>query len=345
MQFRLVFVLVCLLALSGLSFVSAQSPDPLIPGSGTWEVELVDVQNNCPADITLEDAWMPASGTQHVLSFSTLDRVPFDLHTLVAEEILDEPEAFEITHGDYNQYEIVPAIQTTPFLYRYAVLDEGYIVLEYTQTLALSDCMMVATYSIAFVSDTDAAVDLTLTGMPANLYNWTLFGDAEAPSYLDDDPSAPDGAFCAVDQSRSETWFFVADEAFVNRVSAAYGETLSYDIRAIQGNINQTFVDPHIELVVGNGIVLHYYFDYTPTNEWTRFEVRLDETAGWIDPDGSIPTDDPAIFPEIVRNITQVLIRGEYISGSDASCIANVRVGVVRRFRRSMTRQTWLRRW
>src|SRR5690606_25218254 len=58
-----------------------------------------------------------------------------------------------------------------------------------------------------------------------------------------------------------------------------------------------------------------------------RFEVRLDETAGWIDPDGSIPTDDPAIFPEIVRNITQVLIRGEYISGSDASCIANVRVG------------------
>src|SRR5690606_26258188 len=115
MQFRLVFVVVCLLALSGLSFVSAQSPDPRIAGSGTWEVELVDVQHNSPADITLEDAWMPASGTQHVLSFSTLDRVPFDLHTRVAEEILDEPEAFEITHGDYNQYEIVPAIQTTPF--------------------------------------------------------------------------------------------------------------------------------------------------------------------------------------------------------------------------------------
>lgn len=151
MRLRWVFVLVCLLILSGVSLVSAQSPDPIIPLSGTWTLTLDDLQNNCPAELTLEEAWMPAPDTQHDFAFSTLENTPFDLHVFVAgDEVFTDPEAYEVTVGDFNQYEIVPAIQTAPYLYRYAVLDEEYILLEYTQTLALSDCALVATYHLAF---------------------------------------------------------------------------------------------------------------------------------------------------------------------------------------------------
>lgn len=136
-----------------ISFASAQSPDPIIPTSGIWEVALSDLQNNCPSELRLADALAPKHGSQYSLTFSTLDAVPLDLHQLVAPlDVAESPEFFSITTGEFNQYEIIPAIQTQPLTYRYAVLDEQYIVLEYTQTLALSDCVLTATYGVNWVS-------------------------------------------------------------------------------------------------------------------------------------------------------------------------------------------------
>lgn len=330
MQFHRILMLSFTLIFS-LTITLAQSPDPIIPPDGTWEINLIGEENTCPSELPLEDAWMPESGSQHILTFSTLEDVPLDIHRIVAPlEIAETPEFFSVTEDEYNQYEITPEIQTQPYLYRYAVLEEEYIVLEYIETLSLSDCVLTATYSITFVSsnigETDAENVDTRDATSANIESWTVGGDSTDPTFVFDD-SNPDGAICGSDRSTGETWFFSADEGFVSEVNASYGQTLSYDIRITSGNLDNTYDDFDVELVVGNGIVLHYSFDYFPTDEWTHFEVILDETAGWIDVDGVIPTDDAELFPQIVQDITGINIRGEYITGSDSACIANIQIG------------------
>ncbi|WP_228845318.1 laminin B domain-containing protein [Phototrophicus methaneseepsis] len=302
-----------------------------MPYTGTWEVTLLDEQNNCPAELLLSGAWVPANGSQHVLTFSTLEAVPLDLHKVVAPvEVEETPEFFSVTTGDYNQYEIIPTIQTQPYLYRYAILEEQYIVLEYTQTLALSDCVLTATYNLTLISsDTSTTGETTSTedAASAPLNNWALGGDSSDPVFLFDDPAAPDGALCGTDQAQGETWFFSADPAFVSEVNASYGQTLSYDIRISEGNTDNAYDDFDVELVVGNGIVLHYTSGSYPTSEWTHFEVKLDETAGWVDVDGFMDTSDPALFAQMIQDVTQVNIRGEYIVGDDTACITNVQIG------------------
>ncbi len=334
-MFRL---LVLFVTLTFWTTTLASANEEILPESGVWELILLNVYENCPADLPFADAWMPPIGSQHALTFSSLETLPHDLHTLVAaEEVRETPEIFPFFPGDIaNQFEVVPRFQIglEPFIYRYTVLSPSIIAINYYETLALSDCVLVMSYALRLVDAVDAveagaetgrvpAVMPAIAGIQADLSQWTVFADATELVLIFDDPAAPDGALCASDLSQGETWYFEADEAFVSAIQNGYGMTLSYVIR-IASNFNSTYEDYDIELVIGNAFALQYNFNLPPSGDWTPYSVELREGVGWYDVDGMLDVDDPELFQQLLRDVSIVRIRGEYVVGADTECIANV---------------------
>lgn len=328
---RLSAILVsCLCLIVGT--LNAQTPNPTLPKSGDWLVTEVQELNNCPDQFLPENRWTVEDGAVYSFNFTTLDSVLVDLHEMLDErESIQNPSYYTFTTADYNQYEIYPNIMTQPYTYRYAVLDAEHIIMEYTQTIALSNCQLIISYNINYLGDAGMGGMGGMTSAPsqtADLHAWGTMGDAIEMFTIPESATA----ICATDGAMNETWYFMADDAFVDAVRFGYGETLNYDLKLL--NTGNRYHDaPDIILVIGNGgFEMHYQFDYalddsSPTTEWQSYSVMLDELAGWVEPEGVFELSDRAVFREVLELVAQVWIRGEYIVGDDQACIDNVSVG------------------
>jgi hypothetical protein len=76
----------------------------------------------------------------------------------------------------------------------------------------------------------------------------------------------------------------------------------------------------------GSGTTLVYDTAYNPSTTWTSYSVLLTETSGWKvgSLSGSIPSQSQ--FSDVLSDITDIKIRGEYVSGPDTGGLDNVTV-------------------
>jgi len=151
---------------------------------------------------------------------------------------------------------------------------------------------------------------------------WKVFGDATSsePTYVATGGN-PGGYLLANDRAVGGIWYWKAPAKFMGNHSGAYGDTLSYDLRQTPTSSQINRVDIFL---VGGGITLVYDTSYNPGLNWTPYSIGLTETAGWDigSLGGAAPTQ--AQMQQVLGNITDLQIRGEFVNGNDTGRLDNV---------------------
>lgn len=138
------------------------------------------------------------------------------------------------------------------------------------------------------------------------------------PSWL---PSAgnPNGCIFTPDPGGDE-FYFEAPPAFVVGLSQMYGGSLNWDIRSDQ---NGSFQAADVILIAPSMVLVRDDLPQTTTS-WQTFGVNLTEVGWHIDmlPNGVEPTADQ--FKSVLATLTNVRIRGEFVSGEESTWLDNV---------------------
>ena len=148
---------------------------------------------------------------------------------------------------------------------------------------------------------------------------WTVTGDAQGASVTPDWHSTggnPGGYVSADDNVQGGTWYWKAPAKFRGNHLNAYGDTLSYDLR--QSSLNSQFNNVEIHLT-GGGLSLTRETPH-PGTGWTPYSINLTE-SGWLIGQAA-PSETQ--MKQVLANITDLQIRGEFVSGSDTGSLDNV---------------------
>jgi hypothetical protein len=132
----------------------------------------------------------------------------------------------------------------------------------------------------------------------------------------------PDGCIRASDLT-SDTWYFVAPEAYLGDLGATYGTQIRFDLR--QASTTSQFDGPDV-LLQGESITLVHDTAFNPGTDWTRFSVPLLSEAWRVGSlTGAAPTE--AELRGVLAAVAGFQIRGEYRSGDDTAWLDNVIFG------------------
>lgn len=154
---------------------------------------------------------------------------------------------------------------------------------------------------------------------------WTVVGDAEGgqaePDHVPEGGSAG-GYLEATDDVSGGVWYWNASTPYLGDRSAYAGGTLSFDLR--QSATDSQFNATDVVLISGD-TSLGYDFGKASTHpgtDWTRYEVEL-SADGWTNLDtGDAATEDE--FEQVLSDLDELRIRGEYREGSDTGGIDEV---------------------
>lgn len=150
---------------------------------------------------------------------------------------------------------------------------------------------------------------------------WRITGDAQgggiSPTYNSSDGN-PGGYISATDNVQGGVWYFQAPDAFHGDFSDAYGTDLTFDLRQNRTDSQFNSVDIYLR---GNGLDLTFDTPNNPGTDWTSYSVTLTESSGW-QLDGAAPTQ--AQFAQALADVTDLQIRGEFVTGSDVGDLDNV---------------------
>jgi hypothetical protein len=131
----------------------------------------------------------------------------------------------------------------------------------------------------------------------------------------------PDGHLSRTDPQSGSTFYFNAPAQFLGDMSAAFGGTLTYDIRRTAG----TLFNAADVIIVGGASPLTLVFDAAtqPTTNWSSFAVPF--SAGqWRVGSLSGAFATPQQIADVLSALTALRIRGEYINGSETGRLDNV---------------------
>jgi hypothetical protein len=147
---------------------------------------------------------------------------------------------------------------------------------------------------------------------------WTMLGDV-ASSGWQATGGDPGGYYQWVDAATGADSYFNAPSKFLGDMSAYYGGSLTYSLQDTGDNYNGV---PDIKLI-GDGMELDFYDAGTPgiTPSWGNFSATL-TASGWETTGGSAATTQE--MDEVLGDLTQLEIRGEYVDGGETGGIDNV---------------------
>lgn len=153
---------------------------------------------------------------------------------------------------------------------------------------------------------------------------WQILGDAQegvaTPNYQDKGGN-PGGYISANDDAAGGVWYWNAPEKFLGNKSQAYGNEFSFSLK--QSSIDNQFDDEDIVLV-SDDIRIIYNTEQNPEVEWTDYSVILCEKAGWQMNDLAGPAASQEDFIKVLKNLTAIHIRGEFVVGEDTGGLDNV---------------------
>jgi hypothetical protein len=130
----------------------------------------------------------------------------------------------------------------------------------------------------------------------------------------------------ATDVQDNQSWCWRAPNKFRGNHDDLYGKYLTYDqiqtVLTAQSNGN----DVTLTGGTGAGLTLQLAFPVNPGNTWTPYAVRLTEAGGWrVKGTNAVPTATQ--FHNVLSNVRELLIRGEFTSNTGKGLLDNVRFG------------------
>jgi len=158
----------------------------------------------------------------------------------------------------------------------------------------------------------------------AGTEGWSAAGDVAGPVTWLATGGNPAGHVELTDQVIGGVTYFVAPAKFHGDHSAAYGTSLTFDLRqSYPGSPNQ-FDDSDVILTSG-GLTLVFNTPVNPSNNsWTSYDIFLNDLSGWHVSTllGALATQ--AQIQATLANITDFRIRAEYQAGPDTDSLDNV---------------------
>jgi gliding motility-associated-like protein len=124
----------------------------------------------------------------------------------------------------------------------------------------------------------------------------------------------PNGHIFVDDQSIGGVWYFKAPDKFLGNKCSAYGQLLSFDLKT--DNTADGY-DQDDVFLQSNGLTIVFDFPNNPKLTWTRYQVRLDETANWRVNTINGAKATKAQIISVLSNLTLFKIRGEFAKGQD----------------------------
>ena len=151
---------------------------------------------------------------------------------------------------------------------------------------------------------------------------WLASGDAISvvPQYVPTGGN-PGGYISSTDEVTGAIWYWSAPAKFKGNQLTAFGKMLQFDLR--QSGLNNQ-LDRIDVSITGSGITIVGDLEENPLTTWTHYEVPLNTTFAWkINTlTGTLATEDE--IQNVLTNITNLRIRGEYINGPDIGDLDNV---------------------
>lgn len=148
---------------------------------------------------------------------------------------------------------------------------------------------------------------------------WTDIGNTVTPTWFIDTGN-PGGCLYETDTDGGIS-YWRAPAKFLGNKLAAYRGTLSFDLReSSAGTLEGSDV-----ILRGAGIELHFNTTHNPESlRFSRSHVPLMESAGWKIGSLSGADASAAQIQQVLDNLTGMLIRAEFVNGTDNGWIDNV---------------------
>ncbi len=153
---------------------------------------------------------------------------------------------------------------------------------------------------------------------------WTVVGDAQGAGVKPLHRTSgghPKGCVAATDAATGGTWYWSAPKSFLGDKSGSYNRFLKFELK--QSDIINQFDEADVIIEGANGQKLVFDTPNNPDTTWTAYTVSLNENVWKLNAiDGAKPTQ--AIMQEVLKNIVNLWIRGEFIEGADTGALDNV---------------------
>ncbi len=158
----------------------------------------------------------------------------------------------------------------------------------------------------------------------SNDEGWKVVGDVQNDSAKPDYHNTggnPGGFLSATDETTGGVWYWSAPQKFLGSKEGALNKKLQYDLK--QSDLNNQFEAADI-ILESKDLTLVYAFPSHPDTIWTSFSVLLSPEAGWKKNsiDGQPASRDEIVM--VLSELTNLKIRGEFITGPDVGSIDNV---------------------
>jgi hypothetical protein len=149
---------------------------------------------------------------------------------------------------------------------------------------------------------------------------WGIRGEGSDITYHASGGNPYTGGFISAEDRGSESWFFLAPDTWAGDWTSYIGGIISFDLKLISGDTNAYWSDVDIIIEtedIGNYATWSSGID-PGLGTWTHYEVRISES--------NFEIVGNRTWNEILSNVTNLLIRGEHILGSDTEGIDNIQV-------------------
>lgn len=133
-----------------------------------------------------------------------------------------------------------------------------------------------------------------------------------------------DGYVQAKDQSGDSLWFFSAPAKFLGNKAAAYGGTLSFDLRVITASAPLEGAYADIQLIAGDGTQLSFVGALAPASTWTAYQVSMVAGPAWRVGSVDGPAATAAQMSATLSNLSSIRIRGDFAQAGEATALDSV---------------------
>jgi len=154
-----------------------------------------------------------------------------------------------------------------------------------------------------------ATADLTAT-FDSDQEDWQTSGDAYPANWKPEDGN-PGGYIEGIYMSDGRTWYFVSPESWAG--DWRIYRNLSFDLR--QTGSGGGFVEQDLIVIGKTGNQLTWKGEREPSASWTSYTLSLDPATF---------KTTQAKYDTVMKNVAQIMIRGEFIGGSDTGGLDNV---------------------
>ena len=131
------------------------------------------------------------------------------------------------------------------------------------------------------------------------------------------------GGFIAATDGGAQQWYFISPDSWDGDWTSYIGGMLRYEIRILNpaSPPYDYFTLDDVQIYSGTGNYVSWSSGINPTESWTPYAVQLVSS--------NFTVTGSATFDDILANVTELRIRGEYLNFNDREGLDNVSITAV----------------